>query len=665
MPYIIQLTTKADTAALKEVTQGLDESAKAAEAAADGLDKMGDKAAEAEGKLQRVARATQDWKKMAAEMGAEPGSPMWKKAHGGGDDDDLDSFLEGMSGGDGDMSAADRLAEQKGNRDKARRDGAERAARAIAEAREKTEATMAERRTKRMAEEHQAAEAALRSGAMRWAAWGTAALTAGAMARSALKGFIDQNPEVERSLKRLGAAAQAELGAKFTKAVEWAFGPNVLSQLEKFSKQMSGAADVVAMMGKASAAVRQANYADVLEKEVIALERSIALMNEREEYLKRELEHSKEMSKFQLQKDLSALEQADLPESEKTMRRRQLQRDAGWNELEIDDAIRRTDERKVAAEGAKRGEARAEAEYRSKWTDDMIRAIEGVQTKKAEVSGSEAVLARSGGTAPQTKMGPTGVFVEPGVPAMPNEEKQALQKRLDQEKAALEKQFKVVRGMYEDPNITEAAKDRFRKAEDSVRSGNGDANQLMEELRRIGQEVADEAKRAREEAQKASDEWQKTHDRNTQTRANEGEKWLEREGIEDEKAGREADKQRSQEDMAEARQTLESTDKAVTEDSKKLVEGLKAMEAKKRGVDNATADAMAKLAESIADGIAPGELQKVQNALNNMGGEVANGFSAMASAMSSVAIKLESSTKDLNAVKSRLESLETAASAQR
>ncbi|WP_156345124.1 hypothetical protein [Verrucomicrobium spinosum] len=48
-----------------------------------------------------------------------------------------------------------------------------------------------------------------------------------------------------------------------------------------------------------------------------------------------------------------------------------------------------------------------------------------------------------------------------------------------------------------------------------------------------------------------------------------------------------------------------------------------------------------------------------------MGGEVANGFSAMASAMSSVALRLESSTKDLNAIKSRLEALESSASAQR
>ncbi|WP_256200654.1 hypothetical protein, partial [Verrucomicrobium spinosum] len=48
VPYVIKLTTQADTAALKQVTQGLEESAKAAEAAADGMEKVGDKATEAE-----------------------------------------------------------------------------------------------------------------------------------------------------------------------------------------------------------------------------------------------------------------------------------------------------------------------------------------------------------------------------------------------------------------------------------------------------------------------------------------------------------------------------------------------------------------------------------------------------------------------------------------
>ncbi|WP_009964079.1 hypothetical protein [Verrucomicrobium spinosum] len=651
MPYVIKLTTQADTAALKQVTQGLEESAKAAEAAADGMEKVGDKATEAEGAIQRAAKATKDWNQLAKEMGAVAGSPLARAA--GDDEDDLDSFLEGMNGGEGDVSAAERNAELKVNRETARQDAMQRAAEAIAAAKEKTEEALAERRQRRMAEEQQASDEAMKSGAMRMAAWGTAVFAAGAVARSAFRGFLDQNPEVEKSISRLAAVAQTELGQKFTTAVEWAFGANAVSKLESFSKMMTGAADVVEAMGTASATVRETTFAEVLQQESDAIDRWKGKMDERTDYLKRELEHAKEMRKLMLQQDLSDLEKADLPESEKTAKRRQLQRDAGWDELQINDAARARDEEKVTAKATQAGEAQAEAEYRLKQAQELVTKLETKRMVEGEITEGKAALFASPSITDALKPGEVAAA------------KQEVKKQIARDQDRLNKINDEAKGIFNDPNLPDETKDQLRSIDDQVGKGELPFKEAIEKYRQVLEGLRQADKQAKENGKKVADEWQKTVDRNVQDRANEGEQWQERSGMEDDKAAQQAEQQRAQEDIGEARQELEATDKSVTEDAKNLVEGLKALEAKKRGIDDATADAMARLAASIEDGIAPQELQKVQDVLNNMGGEVANGFSAMASAMSSVALRLESSTKDLNAIKSRLEALESSASAQR
>ncbi|WP_009965310.1 hypothetical protein [Verrucomicrobium spinosum] len=651
MPYVIKLTTQADTAALKQVTQGLEESAKAAEAAADGMEKVGDKATEAEGAIQRAAKATKDWNQLAKEMGAVAGSPLARAA--GDDEDDLDSFLEGMNGGEGDVSAAERNAELKVNRETARQDAMQRAAEAIAAAKEKTEEALAERRQRRMAEEQQAADEAMKSGAMRMAAWGTAVFAAGAVARSAFRGFLDQNPEVEKSISRLAAVAQTELGQKFTTAVEWAFGANAVSKLESFSKMMTGAADVVEAMGTASATVRETTFAEVLQQESDAIDRWKGKMDERTDYLKRELEHAKEMRKLMLQQDLSDLEKADLPESEKTAKRRQLQRDAGWDELQINDAARNRDEEKVTAKATQAGESQAEAEYRLQQAQALVRQLELKRIVEGGITADRATLFAPPSITDAAQPG--------GVAAA----KQEVKKQIAQGQERLKQVNDKAKGLFADPNLPDEVKDELRSIDAQVSDGKLPLKDAMEEYRKVLEQLHQAAKKAKEDAQKVGDEWQKTVDRNVQDRANEGEQWQERSGMEDDKAAQQAEQQKGKEDLADAQTKVQESTGDLEKQTDVIKKALDQQIAMSKGRNEETAAKLQELRDSLNDGVDPGELKAIANAQQNLIHSVNQAVRDLASAVVSAAQIAQGSMQTAEAAKRQVEQIRAANDAQR
>lgn len=448
---------------------------------------------------------------------------------------------------------------------------------------------------KKNAAEQLSAAKQIQTGLVTMSVSGVAAILA---LRGAWRGYLNLNPEVIGSLKKLRSAFEENLGRRLEQALDWLVGGDFAKKLDEMSEAVGASSKAMTALGQSSAAFRASDLTSELEKQEKAFDKHTAAIQRNKQALDSEIDRNQQQADDFTAEQLDAIEQDQtLPESEKILRRREVQRKAEEDTKDRTSYKRHAD-LQASEQQLEQVEKKAkDAAIAEKAVKEYLETGKAIEAKQAAIDASKADQKGKGWF--------TGGNTRASVKA--EEEKR---KKLAEEVEELDRYRKSLLTAMPEGMRNDLITDPKKEQPEAAKARQQEMVKRLEEERK---RTAQQAEMLRPDVE------QKRYDVAMQD-AQDFDSFTSRNDMEDARAKRESDTAKAQESakvIDAAKGKADEAQAEVDKQARSLQEKLEQLAQQAAQKNEATGAFVDALAKGLEDGLQKGELEKIRAAMAN------------------------------------------------